>query len=58
MSAVNVSVSDASLALVPSRLRLGWMGSVKVALGSRGMMVDATLQCVEVRNEWRSLVHM
>ena len=31
---------------------------VKVALGNRGMTVEAARQCVKDRKEWRALVHM
>ena len=37
---------------------LGWMDGGKVALGSRGLMVEAARLCAKDRNEWRSLVHM
>ena len=40
------------------RPRLGWMDVVKVALGNRGMTVEAARQCAEDRNEWRALVHI
>ena len=43
---------------VRGRPRLGWMDGVKVALGNRGMMVEATCQCAKDRKEWRALVHM
>ena len=39
-------------------MRLGWMDGVKVALGNRGMTVDAARQCAKDRKEWRALVHM
>ena len=38
---------------VRGRPRLGWMEGVKVALGNRGMTVEATRQCA---NEWRARV--
>ena len=38
--------------------RLGWMDGVKMALNSRGMMVEAVLQCAKDRKEWSALVHM
>ena len=38
--------------------RLGWINSVKFALGSRGMTVEAVIQCVKDRMESRALVHM
>ena len=34
------------------------MDGVKVALGNRGMMVEAARQCAKDRKEWRALVHM
>ena len=37
---------------------LGWMDSVKVALGNRGFTVAAAQQCAKDRKEWRALVHM
>ena len=37
---------------------LGWMDGVKVALGNRGMAVEAERQCAKDRKEWRALVHM
>ena len=40
------------------RPRLGWMNGVKVALGNRGMTVEAARQCAKDRKEWRALVHM
>ena len=38
--------------------RLGWMDGVMVALGNRGMTVEAARQCAKDRKEWRALVHM
>ena len=43
---------------VRRRPRLGWMDGMKVALGNRGMTVEAARQCVKDRKEWRALVHM
>ena len=40
------------------RSRLGWMDGVKVALGGRGMMVEAARQCAKYRKEWRALLYM
>ena len=34
------------------------MDGVKVALGNRGMMVEAARQCMKDRKVWRALVHM
>ena len=43
---------------VRGRPRLGWMNGVKVALGNRGMTVEAERQCAKDRKAWRALVHM
>ena len=43
---------------VRGRPRLGWMDGVKVALGNRGITVEATRQYAKDRKEWRALVHM
>ena len=40
------------------RPRLGWMDGVKVALGNRGMTVEAARQCAKDLKAWRALVHM
>ena len=40
------------------RPRLGWMDGVNVALGNRGMTVEAARQCAKDRKEWRAVVHM
>ena len=34
------------------------MDGVKMALGSRGMTVEAKRQCENYRKEWRALVNM
>ena len=34
------------------------MDDVMVALGNRGMTVEAARQCAKDRNAWRALVHM
>ena len=39
-------------------VRLDAMEGVKVALGNRGMTVDAARQCAKDRKAWRALVHM
>ena len=41
---------------VRARPRLGWKDGVKVALGNRGMTVEAAQQCAKDRKEWRTLV--
>ena len=43
---------------VRDRQRLGWMDGVQVALGNRGMTVEAARQCANDMKEWRALVHM
>ena len=43
---------------VRERARLGWMDGVKVALGNRGMTVEAERQCAKDPKAWRALVHM
>ena len=54
-----VSRAKVSLGRVRSRLtRLGWMCGVKVALGKRGMTVEAERQCAEGKRGSRALVHM
>ena len=40
------------------RPRLAWMDGVKVALGNRGMTVEAARQYAKDRKEWSALVHM
>ena len=42
---------------VRGRPRLGWMDGVKVALGNRGMMMEAARRCAKDWKEWRALVH-
>ena len=53
-----VLMAEVSWGWVRGRSRLGWMDGVKVALGNRGMTVEAARQCVKDRKEWRALVHM
>ena len=53
-----VLMAEVSGGLVRGRPRLGWMDGEKVALGNRGMTVEAARQCAKDRNEWRALVHM
>ena len=43
---------------VRGRLRLGWMDGAKVALGNRGMTVEAVRQRAKDRKDWRALVHI
>ena len=44
--------------LVRGRPRLGWMDGVKVALGKRGMAVEAARQCAKDRKEWRASTYV
>ena len=53
-----VLMAEVSGGRIRGRLRLGWMDGVKVALGNRGMTVEAVRQCVKDRKAWRALVHM
>ena len=53
-----VLMTEVSGGRVRGRPRLGWMDGVKVALGNRGMTVEAARRCVKDRKEWRELVHM
>ena len=53
-----VLMTEISGGRVRGRPRLGWIDGVKVALGNRGMTVQAARQCTKDRNEWRALVHM
>ena len=43
---------------IRGRPRFHWMDGVKVALGNRGMTVEAARQCAKDRKQWRVLVHM
>ena len=52
-----VSMAEVSGGRVIGRPRLGWMNGVKVALGNRGMTVEAARQCAKYRKEWRALVY-
>ena len=50
-----VLMAEGSGRRIRGRPRLGWMDGVKVALGNRGMKVEAARQC---RKEWKALAHM
>ena len=39
-------------------LYIMFVDGVKVALGNRGMTVEAARQCAKDRKAWRALVHM
>ena len=56
--AKKVLMAEVSGGGVRGRPRLGWMDGVKVALGNRGMTVEAARQCAKDRKEWRALVDM
>ena len=53
-----VLMAEVSGGRVGMRPRLGWMDGVKLALGNRGMTVEAARQCAKDRKEWRALAHM
>ena len=53
-----VLMAEVSGGRVRERPRLVWMDGVKVALGNRGMTVEAARQCAKDRKAWRALVHM
>ena len=53
-----VLMAEVSGGRVRGRPRLGWMDGVKVAVGNRGMTVEAARQCAEDRKEWRALAQM
>ena len=46
-----VLMAEVSGGRVRGRLTLGWMDGVKVALGNRGMTVEAARQCAKNRKE-------
>ena len=50
-----VLMAEVSGGWVRGRPRLGWMDGVKVALGNRGMTVEATRKCAKDRKAWRAL---
>ena len=49
----SVLMAEVGRGRVRGRLRLGWMDVVKVALGNRGMTVEATRQGAKDRKTWR-----
>ena len=53
-----VLMADESGVRVRGRPRLGWMDDVMMALGSRGMTVEAARLCANDGKEWRALVHI
>ena len=55
--ATRVLMAEVSGGMVRGIPMLDWMDSVKVALGNRGMTVEAACQCAKDRKEWRALLH-
>ena len=53
-----VFMAEVSGGRIRGRLRLGWMDGMKVALGNRGMTLEAARQCAKDLKQWRALVHM
>ena len=51
-------MAEVSGGRVRGRPRLGWMDGVKVALGNRGMTVEAARQCAKDLKACRALVHL
>ena len=58
LTARRVLIAEVSGGRVRGRLRLGWKDGVKVALGNRGMTVEAARQFAKNRKEWRALVNI
>ena len=58
LMARRVLMAEVSGRWVRGRPWLGWMDGVKVALGNRGMTVEAARQCAKDRKAWRALVRM
>ena len=56
--ATMVLMAELSGGRVRDRPRLSWMNGVKVALGNRGMTVEAARQSAKDRKEWRPLVYI
>ena len=52
-----VLMAEVSGGRVRERPWLDWVDGMKVALGNRGMMVEAARQCTKDRKEWRALGH-
>ena len=51
-------MAEVSGGRIRGRPRLGCINGVKVALGNKGMTVEAARQCAKDRKEWRALVHI
>ena len=54
----SVLMAEISGGRVRGRPRLCWMDDMKVALGYRGMTVEAARQCAKEWKDWRALAHM
>ena len=52
-----VLMAEVSGGQVRGRPMLGWIDGAKVALGNRGMTMEAARQCAKDRKERRALVH-
>ena len=50
-------LAEVSRGRVLGRPWLGWMDGVKMALGNRGMTLEAASQFAKDWKEWRPLVH-
>ena len=58
MSTVWVLMTEVSGGRVRGKPRLGWIEGVKVALGNRGMTVEAERQCAKDRKEWKPCAYV
>ena len=58
MSARKVLMTNVTGGRVRGRSRLAWVDGVKVALGCRGMTVEAGRQCVKGRKDFDMYVDM
>ena len=54
----SVLMAQVSGGRVRGRPRLRWMDGLKVALGNKGMTLEAARQCAKDRKAWSALVHM
>ena len=50
-----VLMAEVSGGRVRGRPWLGWMDGVKLALGNRGMTLEAARECAKDRKAWRAL---
>ena len=53
-----VFMAEVGVGRVRVKPRLGWMDGVKVALGDKGMAVEAARQFAKDEKKWKALVHM